>query len=298
MILARDGKALFTNVNPWSQINSNILKQQNNANQSYFFVNLESPVEDVQQSQPSLKVPGYDLCADVGQLSVLKQGGVSLVNLANNHKEDCGANRSPDTRQLIEQNGIQSVGPEFASTILDTQAGKIAVIAGEDVTQPVDVDALLKAVAMARSQSDFLIVSMHWGNEYQNGANQRQRDLAQKLADAGVDVLWGTHAHVLQPMGWMNSSDGSSRMLVMFNLGNLLADQWMTSETQQSALVTIEIKEKRITQVSVLPIQLDHASRQLVLPDAEVTQSIEANLGINELIEIDLNNLNMGNNPR
>jgi poly-gamma-glutamate capsule biosynthesis protein CapA/YwtB (metallophosphatase superfamily) len=124
---------------------------------------------------------------------------------------------------------------------------------------------------------------MHWGNEYQAGTSLRQRELAQKLADAGVDILWGTHPHVLQPMQWLNSANGRHSMLVMYSLGNLLADQYMTGATQQSALLTIDFQAKKVVSISVLPLIMDRSSRQLRLANAATIKLIEDQLGVSKL---------------
>jgi len=283
ILLAREGKALFADVHPWSSINAAIEQQQKGASQVYFFANLESPVADSSQTQKPTTAQGYDLCANSDQLSVLREGRVSLVNLANNHKDDCLAGSESTTKTIVERAGFQTVGPDLTPAYLETQAGKIAVLAAEDVTHPLDMPAFLAAIRAVRPQCDILIVSLHWGNEYQSGASPRQRQLAQKLADAGVDVLWGQHPHVLQPAAWVNSAEGKHRMLVMYSLGNLLADQWMNEAVQQSALVTLQIREKKIVGFSVLPIQMERTSRQLVMLSQAGIGQIEAELGVKGL---------------
>ena len=283
MFLARDGNALFTQVDPWSQVSKAIQRQQSGAQQTFFFANLESPVYEATQTGQTSKPSGYDLCADSSQLKLLKQGGVSLVNLANNHEMDCGSGSTDATRQTVLQNGINVVGPDLIPTFLDTTAGKIGILAAEDVTQPLNIDGLISAIQTVRKQCDVLIVSLHWGNEYQTGESQRQQQLAQKLADAGVDVLWGTHPHVLQSIKWVSSSDGKHQMLAMYSLGNLLTDQWMTSDTQQSVLVTLQFQAKNMVKISILPIQMDRSSLQLTLPNTDVVKMIEDRLGVNEI---------------
>ena len=281
--LARSGKALFAQTNPWQQVSGAILLQQNGSGQTFFFANLESPVKTDAVSFMDDKSKGYDLCADVDQLSLLKQGGMTLVNLANNHINDCGMDSAANTRILVEKAGLDVVGPDLTPVFLETQAGKIGLLAAEDVTQPLDENKLLEAVKNIRANCNILIVSLHWGNEYQSGVSTRQEQLAHDLANAGVDVLWGTHPHVLQKMDWISSQQGGHQMLAMYSLGNLLMDQWMTDQTQQSVLVTLQIQEKKIKKLSILPLKMDRTNLQLLLPDEREMQKIEAQLGVNEL---------------
>lgn len=80
-----------------------------------------------------------------------------------------------------------------------------------------DVEALKKA-------SDVVIVSMHWGQEYQFSPNEEQQELAQYLSDLGVDVIIGEHPHVIQPMDFVTGKKGN-QTLVIYSLGNFLSAQ-------------------------------------------------------------------------
>jgi poly-gamma-glutamate capsule biosynthesis protein CapA/YwtB (metallophosphatase superfamily) len=282
IILARDGKAIFDQVNPWQNVGASIEDQHTGADQSFFFANLESPISEKSIEQEDGSARGYDLCADAGQLDVLKQGKVNFVNLANNHQNDCGTQALKSSSKLLETAGVRSVGPEMQPTYLETEAGKIGLVSADDVTQAVDDDKLIDTIQDMRSKCDILIVSLHWGNEYQSGISQRQKELAQTLANAGVDVLWGTHPHVLQPVQWIKAESGAHKMLVMFSLGNLLSDQWMTRQTQETALITLTIQNKQIVGFSVLPLQMDRSSRQLALAEKGQTQTILDCLGLAE----------------
>jgi poly-gamma-glutamate capsule biosynthesis protein CapA/YwtB (metallophosphatase superfamily) len=282
IILARDGKALFGPINPWQNVEASIEDQQKGADQTFFFANLESPISEKRIEQVEGFTEGYDLCADAAQLDVLKQGKVNFVNLANNHQNDCGTEAFQSSSKLLEAAGVRSVGPEMQATYLETGAGKIGLLSADDVTQAVDDDKLIDTIQKMRSKCDILIVSLHWGNEYQSGISERQKELAQTLANAGVDVLWGTHPHVLQPVQWIKAESGAHKMLAMFSLGNLLSDQWMTRQTQETALITLTIHNKQIVGFSVLPLQMDRSSRQLVLPGKEQTQTIKDRLGLDK----------------
>ena len=86
-------------------------------------------------------------------------------------------------------------------------------------------EAKIKAdLETIRPMCDYLIVSMHWGNEYQTVQGARQEELAQLLCDGGADLIIGTHPHVLQPMAWLERDDGH-RTLCMYSLGNFVSNQ-------------------------------------------------------------------------
>jgi len=281
VILARDGKPIFANVNPWTKIEGSIRQQWSGTEDTYFFANLESPINTSGVSTAA--VNGYDLCAGNDQLEIVQEGKINFVNLSNNHKNDCGASNDETTTDYVGNEGLDSVGPGLTPVYLETDNGTIGVVSAEDVSEPIDEVALLQAVTEARKHCDLLITAIHWGNEYQQGTTNRQEELAQALADAGVDILWGTHPHVLQKIDWVRSSKKDHQMLVMYSLGNLLSDQWMSSQTRQSALITVTIQNKRFSHLSILPIQIQRSTRQLERADKNATASIEAVLGIDQL---------------
>lgn len=89
----------------------------------------------------------------------------------------------------------------------------------------IDDDRIKSDVQRAHEVADVVLVSMHWGTELLTEADDEQQRLAQSLADLDVDVVLGSHPHVIGPMAWVaNSSNPDHRTLVAYSLGNFLAD--------------------------------------------------------------------------
>lgn len=89
----------------------------------------------------------------------------------------------------------------------------------------IDDDRIRADVQRAHEVADVVLVSMHWGTELLTEADDEQQRLAQLLADLDVDVVLGSHPHVIGPMAWVeNSSNPDHRTLVAYSLGNFLAD--------------------------------------------------------------------------
>lgn len=89
----------------------------------------------------------------------------------------------------------------------------------------IDEERIASDVARAREVADVVLVSMHWGTELLTEADEDQQRLAQLLADLDVDVVLGSHPHVIGPMAWVaNSANPDHRTLVAYSLGNFLAD--------------------------------------------------------------------------
>ncbi|MCI6604165.1 MAG: CapA family protein [Clostridiales bacterium] len=80
-----------------------------------------------------------------------------------------------------------------------------------------------QARAMREAGADLLIFCLHWGEEYQERPNRRQEELAKVLAEAGVDLIIGTHPHVVQPLRHLSSSVNPRGCIVYYSLGNFVA---------------------------------------------------------------------------
>jgi gamma-polyglutamate biosynthesis protein CapA len=248
----------------------------------YLFVNLESPLNGTTGSV--VELTDMNLCSDSSTASILTKGNVFLVNLANNHKQDCGVNGSAATQRILDGLDILVAGPEQIPTIFDTPNGRVAVIAADDVTAPIDLAALTEQIEEVRKNGQVVIVSVHWGNEYQTGPDERQQTLAQAMADAGADIIWGHHPHVLQKTEWLTAASGR-RTLVMYSMGNLLFDQWMLEDAKRTALLNVSFKDSSIVNVEVTPLNMDRATKQLQRStDAATVQSIIDRLQVDQFI--------------
>lgn len=271
VILGREGQPIFAK-DPWGGLAPNV-------GQDWFFVNLESPLGRTTESRGSSN--GYNLCAPSESAEILQLAGVDLVSTANNHREDCFEMVNPS-----QVAGVTQV-LEGQPVVLESPGSTIAILAADAVSKPLDMPALLASVAEIEPKTDILIVSLHWGVEYAGQPTDLQLEQAQQLADAGVDVLWGHHPHVLQPIEWVRSTDGTHRMLAIYSLGNLLTDQMMTLETRRSALIEIQFEAGEISQLSFQPIALNQKDGELSLdyPGEDEINHISKRLGWEELLE-------------
>lgn len=107
----------------------------------------------------------------------------------------------------------------------------------------IDEERIAADVARAREEgADVVLVAMHWGTENLVEADGEQLRLAQFLADLDVDVVLGSHPHVIGPMAWVENSSGSGhRTLVAYSLGNFLADhEAPTSDNVLEGMLTCD----------------------------------------------------------
>jgi len=202
------------------------------------FGNLETPIA------PSTGRPGQPFVFNAPQdlPFELKASGFQVLSTANNHAFDQGAKGALETLDRLTALGLTPLGSgrdraqAEAPRIFERKGLRIAFLAYTDLFNTdlngaenapwvgrLDLEPAVAAVRLARSQADIVVVSLHWGNEYEHLPRPRQRDVASRLIGAGADLLLGHHPHVLQPLEWIEAE--GRRGAVIFSLGNFISNQ-------------------------------------------------------------------------
>lgn len=174
----------------------------------------------------------------------LADAGFDVVTLASNHCYDKAETGVQDTLSYFRENypeittlGIHDTQEDAEQPVIVEKNGiRIAMLnftygLNNDLpTQSWMVDRLTSTddicarVTQARQQADFVIVFPHWGTEDALEPSESQQTLAQALADAGADLILGTHTHTLQPTQLLTAADGRD-VPVYYSLGNFLSHQ-------------------------------------------------------------------------
>ena len=202
-------------------------------------INQETPLS---ASNPPSTYPMFNCPTEMG--GQLAQLGFDVVNIANNHMLDktskglaeaidfwdaTGLARTgayKDTQDLesveyIEKNGLKiglvGITQYTNGLVLPSDSPLKYILTSDEAT----IERKIKA---AKAQCDVVLVNVHWGSEYTTTPAQEQRNLAKKMADWGANVIIGHHPHVLQPVEWIENSDGT-RTLVAYSLGNFISQQ-------------------------------------------------------------------------
>jgi poly-gamma-glutamate synthesis protein (capsule biosynthesis protein) len=204
-----------------------------------------------------------NLCASSDQLSVLQSAGFDLLTVNNNHQDDCSEEGIIQTTQLLEADGFQTLSEVAGIRINEVPEKDVVFIGVDAVGTQLDEESILDTIRTQKSTGNFVIISAHWGNEYQAGPDARQEQLAQDWVDAGADLIWGHHPHVLQRMEWLTASEDGHEALILYSLGNLISDQHMLPDVQRSALIQITVKNNRISKVTVAPFMVNWDSLSL-----------------------------------
>ncbi|MFE8694959.1 CapA family protein [Cytobacillus sp. FJAT-53684] len=185
--------------------------------------------------------PTFNSPQEVGD--ALIDAGVDIVSTANNHSLDKGEKGLIASLKYMDKIGLPNVGTYRNITdkqqlqVLNKNGIKIAYLSytygtngipvpkgKEYLVNLIDKEAMKEEISRAKKQADVIVMSIHWGNEYQRFPTAEQKEIAQFLVDEGVDIIFGHHPHVLQPMEWRNAADGS-QSLVVYSLGNFISGQ-------------------------------------------------------------------------
>jgi poly-gamma-glutamate synthesis protein (capsule biosynthesis protein) len=214
--------------------------------------NLESPL-----TTAPVETSGYALCAPPEQVNALKTAGFNLLTLANNHILDCGINGLHETRLTLQSFGMQTAGPENEPVFYHNHDSRFAFFALDDVSTAIDLPAVIQNVHRAANQADWVILSIHWGSEYQPAPSQRQRNLAATLINAGADVIIGHHPHVVQPTEMITRNNGNKSGIVFYSLGNAIFDQHGLPDTRSGEMVSLYFSKGKSVTHSIQHFEID-----------------------------------------
>lgn len=234
-------------------------------------VNLETAIT----TRGSAQDKAFTFRAPPSALTALRDAGIDVATMANNHGADYGATGLADTLAAIKRSHFPVIGigadsaRAFAPYLTTVNGVKIAVLAADQVQDETTLrlfsagpssagvanafsPQLLTAVRNARARGYVVIVYVHWGTEYVTCPNQDQQTLAGQLTAAGAAAVVGTHAHVLQGAGWR--PDGS---YVAYGLGNYL--WWMSfgSNQDDNGVLTLTFRHGRVVADKFAPSHLD-----------------------------------------
>jgi poly-gamma-glutamate capsule biosynthesis protein CapA/YwtB (metallophosphatase superfamily) len=182
-------------------------------------VNLECAVSNLGSKVPKQ----FNFRGDPAALRSMREAGVEVANLGNNHAFDYGPEALVDTIRNLRSNGIAPVGAgrdERRATdpaVFEMKGWRVAVVGIGNVVEPEpaavagpgkpgvacndDIACMERAVKKARRAADLVVVSIHWGVELHPEPNAFQAQIAHALIDAGADVIFGHHSHRLGSTG-------------------------------------------------------------------------------------------------
>lgn len=201
------------------------------------FGNLESIISD-DNIAPSFPEKPYSFHAPQDAAQVLKNAGFTILGMANNHAMDYGSDSLAKTRRLLGENGIAAFGAgknmdEARQPEILIKNGLRFGFLGYGVAHSrsvyakrnrpgiaaINMEDIHKDIKSLRSKVDVLVVSLHWGMEYDQTPSHRQQEEAHEIIDWGADLILGHHPHVMQGIEVFKGK------VIAYSLGNFIFDQ-------------------------------------------------------------------------
>ena len=228
-------------------------------------INNEFPYSDRGTPTPDKK---FTFRAEPSTVHYLNDLGVDIVGLANNHAYDYGPDALADTMQTLSDAGILYVGaghditeamtPRYIEaggmTIAFTAATQIerslppdtreATETDPGVLRTLDPDKYLQVIEEADKNADFTIAFVHWGSENVFEYEASQKELAEKYAEAGADLIIGAHPHVLQGFEYVGDD-----VPIIYSMGNF----WFNSKTLDSCMIEATLYEGELQKLRFIP---------------------------------------------
>lgn len=224
--------------------------------------NLETPM-----AGPATGYTGYPMFnSPDAYATAIKAAGFDVVTTANNHALDrreagllrtiqvldkvglghtgtFGSEAARNTPLMVEKNHIKFgiLAYTYGTNGMPIPAGKPYVI------NMIDPALMKRDVAAARKAgAEVVVVSVHFGTEYQRHPNDYQKRIVDELFTAGADIILGSHPHVVQPyqVRTLANADGTSRTgVVIYSLGNFISNQ-RDNPTDIGGILNVRVTKK------------------------------------------------------
>jgi poly-gamma-glutamate synthesis protein (capsule biosynthesis protein) len=159
----------------------------------------------------------------------LKGAGFDVLTTANNHTLDGGAYGVRYTTDYLDKLGLAHAGSNKSSRVIVEHDGvKIAFLAYTYATNGIrspftwavsriDLAAMKRQIALARTKADLVVVVPHWGSEYRSTPEAATRSMARSLVNAGADLILGSHPHVVRPV------EKYKGHYIVYSMGNFIS---------------------------------------------------------------------------
>lgn len=221
----------------------------------YAVVNLETPLG----GKPYRGYPCFS--APDSYAEALIASGFDLLLTANNHTLDTRDRGLKRTVDVLDSLAIDHIGTYKNATARTTEIPLVVNIKGfkvgflnytygtngieiqsDVVVDYIDREKMAKDIAATRSAgAEIVCVAVHWGDEYQLLPNKSQKDLAKWLCDQGVDIIFGGHPHVIQPMELIDNKATGRKTALFYSLGNFISNM-KTRDTRGGAVSRVTLK--------------------------------------------------------
>lgn len=202
--------------------------------------NLEGPFTNYPSKTASLASKELVFTFDPALAPKLAEVGFDILGLANNHTMNFGREGYLSTKKYLQEAGLSYYGDpnnKDGLNVITERNGIVIGIVGFHEFTYINFDKVFAEIERIRPQVDFLIVSPHWGNEYEPQPKENMKKWAHQFIDSGADVVIGAHPHVIGDVEEYNSKK------IFYSLGNFVFDQYFSKETSEGLVVKIDLEK-------------------------------------------------------
>ena len=197
-----------------------------------------------------------------GHVGFLTAAGLDVLNVATNHTAQHGHSAFRATTELLRASGIAVVGTpaDFdAQSAMQRGGLRIRILAWSDRPRQYapDVppynelaDDAVERIRAARADADLVIVSVHWGEEFIQVPDERERRIARSMIDAGASIVVGHHPHVLREVETYRHG------VIAYSLGNFLGDMTWDENTRIGGCLLVDLEGSQVRSHRLVPTRI------------------------------------------
>ena len=195
-------------------------------------------------------------------VKTLRLNNFNLVSLANNHALDYGENGLTETTDFLKQFEIAASGHpskiERTNVVMKNVRGQKFAFASFNFTSayPKEQEAY-QLVKNLKEKNNFVVVNIHWGEEYALKANDFQKITAHTLIDNGADLIIGHHPHVVQEI------EQYKNKIIFYSLGNFIFDQYFSKYTKEGLAIGTTLNDREVV-YRLFPIDIVQSQPSLM----------------------------------
>lgn len=223
-------------------------------NDDFTIANLEVVLSD---TNTSVGGKTFTFRGDTAYTRILTGSSVEAVTLANNHSMDHGASGYSDTKAALDSAGVTYV-EDNGSAIYTTGGGLVIGLYAVSFYRN-DRDMANEIASLRRQGADIIIAAVHWGTEGSYRASSTQQSWGHALIDAGVDIVYGCHPHVLQKI------ESYSGGVIYYSLGNFSFGGNTNPRDRDSVIIQQEVIREpdgsfSLGEMTLIPVAISSSS--------------------------------------
>lgn len=220
-----------------------------------------------------------------GYIDGLVSAGFDVLNLANNHSLQHGKKAFRETVSLLEKNNIQPCGVNYENhlqgipNIVEKNGLKLAFL-GYSLRPrqyfeypPLYTEGspagIKEDIQKIKDKVDFVIVSLHWGDEFIETPSPEEIQLARGIIDSGASLIIGHHPHVLRGIEQYNNG------YIVYSLGNFVCDMSWDDTLQQTMIFSCQLNHDGISNIEITPAFINSEFQPELLTASARDQQLE-----------------------